>query len=155
VLWYSLEGQTDFPERSGCEIGIIAPKMALSGNRPLSDAPPPPLSPPRDPYRLPWATLLRRVFAIEQHPHPGALAAELCMPKPTVTVYVKRLEAASFLRRDIDAKDLRRHRLTLTPAGRTVLTQGLALLSQAFGARLKRLSAAEQQELKTLLEKMI
>jgi hypothetical protein len=33
--------------------------------------------------------------------------------------------------------------------------QGLVLLSQAFGARLKRLSAAEQQELKTLLEKMI
>ena len=66
---------------------------------------------------------------VDEHPHPAALAAVLCMPKPTVTLYVKRLEAAGFLHRDIDATDLRRHRLTLTPTGRTALTRGLALLS--------------------------
>ena len=91
---------------------------------------------------------------VDQHPNPAALAAQLCMPKPTVTVYLKRLEAAGFLRRDIDATDLRRHHLTLTPTGRTALTRGLALLSKAFGARLKRLSAAQQEELAALLEKM-
>src|SRR3954454_5240792 len=69
---------------------------------------------------------------VDEHPHPAALAAVLCMPKPTVTVHVKRLEAAGFLHRDIDATDLRRHRLTLTPTGRTVMTRGLALLSKAF-----------------------
>lgn len=92
---------------------------------------------------------------VDEHPHPAALASVLCMPKPTVTVYVKKLEAAGFLRREIDPSDLRRHRLTLTPAGRTAMTHGQKLLSKAFGARLKRLSAAQQEELKTLLEKLL
>ncbi|RKH07558.1 MarR family transcriptional regulator [Corallococcus sp. CA047B] len=91
---------------------------------------------------------------VEEHPYPAELAATLSMPKPTVTVYVKRLEAAGFVRREIDATDLRRHRLQLTPAGRKVMTRGLALLSEAFGARLGRLSAAQQAELRALLEKL-
>ena len=70
---------------------------------------------------------------VDEHPHPAELADTLCMPKPTVTVNVKRLEAAGFLRREIDAADLRRHRLLLTPAGRKAMTRGLALLSDAFG----------------------
>lgn len=92
--------------------------------------------------------------AVEEHPYPAELAATLSMPKPTVTVYVKRLEAAGFVRREIDATDLRRHRLHVTPAGRKVMMRGLALLSDAFGERLGRLSAAQQAELRTLLEKM-
>jgi len=40
------------------------------------------------------------------------------MPKATVTVYLKRLEAAGFVRREIDPSDLRRHRLLLTATGR-------------------------------------
>jgi DNA-binding MarR family transcriptional regulator len=91
---------------------------------------------------------------VEVHPHPAELAGVLCMPKPSVTVYVKRLEAAGFLRREIDSEDLRRHRLILTPEGRKTMTRGLALLSRAFGARLARLSSAQQLELATLLEKL-
>ena len=91
---------------------------------------------------------------VDEHPHPAELAAVLLMPKPTVTVIVKRLEAGGFLRREIDAADLRRFHLTLTPAGRKAMTLGLALLSSAFGARLARLSAAQQAELKTLLEQL-
>jgi len=37
-------------------------------------------------------------------------------PKATVTVYLKRLEAAGFVRREIEPSDRRRHRLLLTPA---------------------------------------
>jgi MarR family transcriptional regulator, organic hydroperoxide resistance regulator len=91
---------------------------------------------------------------VEAHPYPAELAAVLCMPKPTVTVYVKRLEAAGFLRREIDAADLRRHRLVVTPTGRKALSRGLALLSDGFGARLERLSAAERIALQHLLEKL-
>jgi DNA-binding MarR family transcriptional regulator len=76
------------------------------------------------------------------------------MPKPTVTVYVKRLEAAGFVRREIDGADLRRHRLRVTPSGRKVLARGSALLSEAFGSRLALLSPAEQTALRTLLEKL-
>jgi DNA-binding MarR family transcriptional regulator len=91
---------------------------------------------------------------IDEYPHPAELAIRLSMPKPTVTVYLKRLEAAGFLRREIDPSDLRRHRLLVTPAGRKVMTRGLALLSDAFGARLDRLTTTEQGLLKTVLEKM-
>ena len=34
-------------------------------------------------------------LGLDAHPHPAALATTLCMPKPTVTVVVKRLEAAA------------------------------------------------------------
>jgi DNA-binding MarR family transcriptional regulator len=92
--------------------------------------------------------------AIDEHPHPAEVADVLCMPKPTVTVYLKRLEEADFVRREIDPGDLRRHRLTVTPAGRKVMTRGLALLSEAFSARLSRLNTAEQVQLAALLEKL-
>ncbi len=77
------------------------------------------------------------------------------MPKPTVTVYLKRLEAAGLVRREIDSADLRRHRLLVTAVGRKVMKRGLSLLSEAFGARLARLDASEQAALGALLEKMV
>jgi DNA-binding MarR family transcriptional regulator len=91
---------------------------------------------------------------VDAHPHPAELAGVLCMPKPSVTMYVKRLEAAGFVRREIDGADLRRHRLILTPEGRKTLARGLALLSKALGARLARLKPAQQSELAALLEKL-
>jgi DNA-binding MarR family transcriptional regulator len=91
---------------------------------------------------------------VDEHPHPAELADTLCMPKATVTVNVKRLEAAGLLRREIDAADLRRHRLLVTPSGRKAMRRGLALLSDAFAARLGRLSATKQAELKALLEEL-
>lgn len=91
---------------------------------------------------------------IDNHPHPAELAVRLSMPKPTVSVYLKRLEAAGFVRRQIDSADLRRHRLLVTAAGRKIMARGLRLLSDAFGARLERLSVTEQAELGALLEKM-
>ena len=91
---------------------------------------------------------------LDAHPHPAALAEALLLPKPSVTVYVKRLEAAELVKREIDNTDLRRHKLSLTPEGRKVMTSGLALLAEAFGQRLGRLTATQQTELKSLLEKM-
>jgi DNA-binding MarR family transcriptional regulator len=77
------------------------------------------------------------------------------MPKATVTLYLKRLEAAGFVRREIDPTDLRRHRLQLTRAGRQATKNGLALLSDAFGKRLERLTRAQQKELNKLLEQIL
>src|ERR1700709_645574 len=62
---------------------------------------------------------------IDEHPYPAELAATMSMPKATVTVYLKRLEAAGFLRRHIDPTDLRRHRLQTTPAGRQAPEDGV------------------------------
>ncbi|MDT5253348.1 MAG: MarR family transcriptional regulator, temperature-dependent positive regulator of motility [Mycobacterium sp.] len=92
---------------------------------------------------------------VEEHPYPAELAVTLSMPKPTVTVYLKRLEAAGFVRREIDPEDLRRHRLLLTPAGRRATEDGLALLSHAFSKRLQRLTVTQQKELKSLLEQIL
>lgn len=92
--------------------------------------------------------------AVDEHPFPAELAETLFMPKPTVTVYVKRLEAAGMVKRQIDTADLRRYRLTTTAAGKRAVTKGLALLSEAFGARLAKLTAAQQAQLQTLLELM-
>src|SRR6201998_345812 len=92
---------------------------------------------------------------IAEHPYPAELAATLGMPKATVTVYLKRLEAAGFVRREIDPADLRRHRILLTPSGRKAAEDGLVLLSNEFNKRLERLPAARQRDLKNLLEKIL
>jgi DNA-binding MarR family transcriptional regulator len=92
---------------------------------------------------------------VDEHPYPAELAATMCMPKATVTLYLKRLEAAGFVRREIDPTDLRRHRLQLTRAGRQATKNGLALLSDAFCKRLERLTRAQQKELNKLLEQIL
>src|ERR1700754_4219905 len=92
---------------------------------------------------------------IDEHPYPAELATALSMPKATVTLYLKRIEAAGFVRREIDPADLRRHRLLLTAAGRQAAAKGLALLSQEFNKRLGRLTVAQQKDLKNLLEKIL
>jgi DNA-binding MarR family transcriptional regulator len=91
---------------------------------------------------------------LDAHPHPAGLAEALLIPKPSVTMYTKRLEAAGLVKREIDAADLRRHRLSLTADGRKAMTKGLALLATTFGGRMGRLTAAQQTELKVLLEKL-
>ena len=92
---------------------------------------------------------------IDEHPYPAELAATMSMPKATVTLYLKRLEAAGFVHHQIDPDDLRRHRLQLTPAGRQATKDGLALLSDAFGKRLERITRAQQKELNKLLEQIL
>jgi DNA-binding MarR family transcriptional regulator len=92
---------------------------------------------------------------IDEHPYPAELASTLNMPKATVTLYLKRLEAAGFIQREIDSADLRRHRLLLTASGRKAAAGGMSAVSEEFDKRLARLTAAQQKELKTLLEKII
>ena len=92
---------------------------------------------------------------VDEHPYPAELAATLSMPKATVTLYLKRLEAAGFVRREIDPSDLRRHRLLLTAAGRQAAKKGLTLLSSEFDKRLARLTVAQRNDLKGLLGKIL
>jgi DNA-binding MarR family transcriptional regulator len=92
---------------------------------------------------------------IDEHPYPAELAAALCMPKATITLSLKRLEAAGFAQREIDPADLRRHRILLTAAGHQAVKDGLELLADEFTTRLARLTAAEQKDFKTLLEKIL
>ena len=61
----------------------------------------------------------------------------------------------TFVRREIDPADLRRHRMLLTSTGRKVAKDGLVVLSNEFNKRLERLTAAQQKDLKNLLEKIL
>jgi DNA-binding MarR family transcriptional regulator len=93
--------------------------------------------------------------AVDEHPYPAELASTLCMPKPTVTAQLKRLEGAGLLEREIDRDDLRRHRLRMTTAGKRVASKGFAFISDAFSARLSHISAAEREALGRTLTKLL
>lgn len=92
--------------------------------------------------------------AIEDHPHPADLARHLSMPKPTLTAYLKNLEGRGLVGRSIDPRDLRRHRLDLTPPGAEVLGQARRALMRRYDERLVRLTEDEQATLAALLTKL-
>jgi DNA-binding MarR family transcriptional regulator len=88
------------------------------------------------------------------HPYPAELARHLSVPKPTITAYLKSLEARGLIARAIDPADLRRHRLELTEAGLETLTMARAALTDRYASRLVRLEKQEQRELLRILEKL-
>jgi DNA-binding MarR family transcriptional regulator len=89
---------------------------------------------------------------LDDHPYPADLSRALLTPKPTITFMVKRLEAVGFVQRQTEAGDLRRFRLTLTPSGRKAMEAARAILDEAFGRRLARLSTDERAKLVRILE---
>lgn len=92
--------------------------------------------------------------AVDEHPNPADVARELMFPKPSVTFMVKRLESIGYLRREVQADDLRRFRLSLTAAGRRAMEAARATLEVAFSKRLARLTQPQRAELARLLERM-
>jgi len=91
---------------------------------------------------------------VDDHPNPAELARALMTPKPSVTFMVKRMEAAGYLRRQVQTDDLRRFRLTLTPSGRKAMEAAREILDEGFGRRLDRLTQAQRAELARALERM-
>ena len=91
---------------------------------------------------------------LDEHPYPGDLARALVTPKPSVTFMVKRMEAAGFVQRETESGDLRKFRLTLTKSGRKAMEAARAVLEEAYGKRIGRLSAAERAALGGMLGRM-
>lgn len=91
---------------------------------------------------------------LDERPYPAELSRHLSIPKPTITLYLKNLQAKGLIGRVIDTHDLRRHRLKLTSSGRRVLDEARTVLSMHYSRRLMRLSKAEQVEFAKLLEKL-
>lgn len=91
---------------------------------------------------------------LDEHKNPAALARALMLPKPSVTFMTKRMEAAGYVRRESSPVDLRRFDLTLTPSGRRAMEKARAILDEAFGARLDRLTAPQRAELAKLLARI-
>jgi len=91
---------------------------------------------------------------LDAHPNPADLARALLTPKPSVTFMLKRMEAAGYVRREMQPDDLRRFRLTLMPSGRKAMEAAREILDEAFGRRLARLTQAQRAELMRMLERM-
>ena len=91
---------------------------------------------------------------VDAHPNPADLARVLMLPKPSVTFMVKRLEAAGYLRRELQRSDLRRFHLTLTTPGRKAMERARAILDRAFGDRLESLTPTQRATFGRLLEQL-
>jgi DNA-binding MarR family transcriptional regulator len=92
---------------------------------------------------------------IEERPYPAELARHLSMPKPTISAYLAGLEKQGLIARAIDPADQRRHRLTLTAAGQSVLVQARGDLFARYEARLARLDPGDQIRFADLLAAII
>jgi DNA-binding MarR family transcriptional regulator len=92
---------------------------------------------------------------VEAVPYPAELAARLVVPKASMTVYVRNLVAKGFVHREIDDADLRRHRLVLTPTGRTTRDRALAALAAEFDRRLTRIGPGDRRELQRILGDLV
>jgi DNA-binding MarR family transcriptional regulator len=99
----------------------------------------------------------KRLFilsVVDDYPFPADLGRVLSMPKPSVTFLVKKLEQSGYLRRQGEEGDLRRYRLTITPAGRKARDKGADVVNEIFEKRLSRLSAGDRSTLSRILEKL-
>jgi len=99
----------------------------------------------------------RRLFilcTVEANAFPADLARVLSMPKPSMTFLIKKLEESGYLRRQGEQGDLRRYRLTITPAGIKARNKGAEAVNRIFGACLNRLSAADQANLCRIVDQL-
>lgn len=83
--------------------------------------------------------------------YPAELAAKLMLPKASISMYLRSLVGKGLVRREIDATDLRRHRLSTTPVGEEVLRQALKALADAFSVLLERLEESDRAALRRIL----
>ena len=99
----------------------------------------------------------RRLFilcTVEANAFPAELARVLSMPKPSMTFLIKKLEESGYLRRQGEKGDLRRYRLTITPAGIKARDKGAEAVNRIFGVCLNSLSAADQATLSRILDQL-
>ena len=99
----------------------------------------------------------KRLFilcTVEAHPFPADLARALSLPKPSMTFLVKKLEESGYLRRQGEKGDLRRYRLTITPAGIKARDKGADAANRIFGACLNSLSAADQATFSRIVDQL-
>jgi DNA-binding MarR family transcriptional regulator len=91
---------------------------------------------------------------VDANAFPADLARELSMPRPSMTFLIKKLEESGYLGRQGEKGDLRRYRLTITPAGIKARDKGAEAVNRIFGACLNNLSAADQATLSRILDQL-
>ncbi len=99
-------------------------------------------------------TTLFVLATAERVAFPTDIARELRLPPPSVSRFLKSLEAEGYLRRETVAEDLRRYRFRLTDRGEVALAAARAATQASLEARLQRLTQPERAALARLLEIM-
>ena len=82
------------------------------------------------------------------------LSERLLIRPPSVTGVIDRLERAGYVARDAAPEDLRVKRVRLTPRGRRLVEQVLAVHARQIDRVLGGLSASDQAELHRLLDRL-
>ncbi len=91
---------------------------------------------------------------VDANPFPADLARALSLPKPSMTFLMKKLEGSGYLRRQGEKGDLRRYRITITPAGIKARDKGAEAVNRIFGACLNSLSAVDQASLSRIVDQL-
>ena len=91
---------------------------------------------------------------VDANAFPADLARALSLPKPSMTFLVKKLEESGYLRRQGEKGDLRRYRLSITPAGIKARDKGAEAVNRIFGACLNSLSASDQATLSRIVDQL-
>lgn len=99
---------------------------------------------------VPQSTLFM-LGAVERHPYPTEMCRELGVPAPSVSRFLKELEAGGYVVRETVPEDLRRFRFELTPKARALQAEGRRHMEEALEELLARLSPAERGELDRLM----
>ena len=93
------------------------------------------------------------------HKFPGmshhSLADLLFKDGASLTRMIKTMEKNDFLQREINPEDLRRYQLKLTPKGSDIVQALSQVIKTNRSRALQGISAAEETQLKTILQKII
>ena len=84
----------------------------------------------------------------------GMLAKHTFLGAPTVTGVVDRLERQGWVTRVASQADRRQVLISITDAGKQILSRNPPLLLDTFCGRLKRLPAAEQKQICSVLQQV-
>lgn len=104
---------------------------------------------------LSWVKLVvLKYLALDGPPSMKDVAAVLQITMPSVTVLVEDLVRLGLVSRVPDAKDRRVIRLALTAKGRQTITTEMKKMEKQMRANLSVLSAKEQEQLASIIEKM-
>jgi len=109
---------------------------------------------------LPFGASLKQYFVLRQldkvdYLNPSQIATVLFCDRPTATVIIRNLENKGWVSRQRDPLNLKRHRISLTPAGREKVAEiARAGVSPPGFDPLAVLDAGEARTLRTLLARV-
>ena len=83
-----------------------------------------------------------------------AIAKEACLLLPSLTRILRSMETDGLIKRDMDAADKRRMMVSITPAGREILTSNMQVSQDIYASIERQLGRRKMEQLLDLLEEL-